>query len=263
MADDVDPPVAEEKLVEEANVEPAQEELPLAEATAEEKPAEEVKAEEAPEPAKEEPPVDWRDRELKSKHRQLQQEKREKAELQAKVAALEAINAAGGQTADKTIASVVSNDDVEKRAQELLAQQRYVENCNKAAEAGEKAFGESWKYAVQNLELLGGFDMPTMNGVMATDDPAKVLFELGKDPDKYHRLMEMPYEKRIIEMGKIAMQPVAPKKVSDAPPPVSTVGGRAAPAAATLSDKLDDDAWYAVRAAQRQKRYEQKNGIRR
>lgn len=238
-------------------VEPAQEELPLA---AEAAPEAETKAEETPsEPVAEEPkeepkPVDWKDRELKSKHRQLQDAKRVLAEKEARIAALEALGTAGSEPA-KPIAA----DDVEKRAQELVAQRQYVEDCNKTAQDGETRFKTDWKPAVDNLEMLGGFDMPTMNGVMATDDPAKVLYELGKDPDKYHRIMGLTLEKRIIEMGKLAMQPASPRKVSEAPAPVAPVGGRAAAPPATLNDKMDDDQYFAIRRAQRRAKWEANN----
>ena len=102
-----------------------------------------------------------------------------------------------------------------------------------------------------------------MNGLLACDDPVKVLFELGKNPDHYHRIMELPIERRIIEMEKLATQPAKIKTVSDAPPPVNPVGGRAAPAAQTLRDDMDDDKYFPIRRAQRQAAWERKNGVRR
>ena len=155
----------------------------------------------------------------------------------------------------------VPADEVEKRAQQLVTQQRYIEDCNKAAQAGEKSFGADWKSAIENLELKGGFDEQTMRGILATakkhgaDAPAKVLFELGKDPNRYDALMALPYEERIIEMADLVRAPTS-KTVSSAPAPVSTIGGKAAPAGATLADGLDDDKWYAIRKAQKMKRWE-------
>ncbi len=150
-----------------------------------------------------------------------------------------------------------SQAEVDAAADRKLATQRYNEDCNKAATEGEKAFPD-WKDAVSNLETLGGFDMETMNGILASDNPAKALYELGKNPENYHRIMELSPARRIIEIGKIAMAPVQAKKVSDAPPPVNPVGGRAAPVAATeITDKMDDDTAYAILKARRAKRFEQ------
>ena len=250
------PQVAPETIAE-VPAEAKQEELPLA--ASEEQPAEKVKVEEV----KEEPKPDWKDKELKAKHRQLQESKRREIELQRRAEAAEALAAKFNQKTEQTeYQATVPVDEVDKRAKELVAQQRYLEDCNKTAQSGEKIYGESWKDAVSNLEILGGFDQQTMNGVLATDDPAKVLYELGRNPDNYHRIMELSPEKRIIEMSKLAMQPTT-KKVSEAPAPVSTVGGRAAPAATTLNDNLDDDKWFQIRRAQRRAKWEQANAPRR
>src|ERR1017187_10435382 len=247
---------------EEIPAEAKQEELPLA--TAEEAKTEEpveVKTEEPKpeEPKPEEPKLDWKDKELKAKHRQLQEAKRREAELQRRAEAAEALASKFNQKVESLPEfkpSVVPADQVEKRAQELLSQQKYLEDCNKAARDGEDKYKTDWKDAVYNLEMLGGFDQDTMNGILASDDPAKALYELGKNPDNYHRIMELPVPRRIIEIGKLSMQSTSPKKVSEAPAPVNPVGGRAAPAATTLDDKMDDDKWFATRRAQRRAKWE-------
>lgn len=263
MADEEVKPIEEVaqvaiETIEEVPVEAKQEELPLAAESADP----EVKSEE---PSKvEEPKPDWRERELKAKHRQLKELQRRLEDAEREKEAAKALAARFNQKVETTDSSaVVSDDEVEKRARQLLANNKYVEDCNKTAQKGEQAYGESWKEAVSNLEMLGGFDPDTMNGVLATDDPAKVLFELGKNPDQYHRIMELSPAKRIIEMGKIAMQPTQVKKVSEAPAPVTPLGGRAAPAKATLTDTLDDDQWFQIRRAQRRAKWEQANGVRR
>ena len=250
------------ETTEEIPAEAKQEELPLAAAEEAEK-TEEKPAEVAEEtPPVEEPKPDWRERELKAKHRQLQEAKRREVELQRRAEAAEALAAKFNQTNDKSpdfSPAVVPASEVEKRAQELLAQQRYLDECNKAAQKGETTYSNGWKEAVSNLEMLGGFDQATMNGALATDDPAKVLYELGKNPDQYHRIMEMPLERRIIEMSKIAMAQTQVKKVSEAPAPVTTVGGRSAPSATTLSDNMDDEKWFQTRRAQRRAKWEAAN----
>jgi hypothetical protein len=251
------------EATEEIPAETKQEELPLAAAEEAEK-TEEKPAEVAEEPKVEEPKPDWRERELKAKHRQLQEAKRREVELQRRAEAAEALAAKFNQTNDKSPElPVVPASEVEKRAQELLAQQRYLDECNKTAQKGETTYSNGWKEAVSNLEMLGGFDQATMNGALATDDPAKVLYELGKNPDQYHRIMEMPLERRIIEMSKIAMAQTQVKKVSEAPAPVTTVGGRSAPSATVLSDDMDDPKWFQTRRAQRRAKWEAANAPRR
>lgn len=260
MADEEVKPIEE---VAEKPTEATQEELPLAvttEETAEaDKPVEEVKTEEKP---VEEPPKPiWQDKELKTKHRQLQDAKRREAELLAEVDAQKALLAKFNQGKTEE-APLIPADEIEKRVQAELANRTYLEKSNSVNETGSKAYGNNWSEAIENLTILGGFDMPTMNGVLATDDPAKVLFELGKNPDKYHQIMGLPLERRIIEMGKLAMQPVT-KQISSAPAPVSPVGGRAAPAKETLSDTMDDDKWFTTRRQQRLAKFQAAHSPRR
>lgn len=254
MADEEVKPVEEQ--VTETPPEATQEELPLAAAT--EETPEAVKEE--PKPV-EEPKLDWREKELKAKYRRQKELERELAEKQAELDTKNALLAKFNQQTESPT-PVVPVTEIDKRVAERIAQDRYVEQANRANSQGEKEFGEEWGKAVNNLEMLGGFDMATMNGVLATDDPAKVIYELGKNPDRYHQIMSMPLERRIIEMGKLAMQPIT-KQVSNAPAPVSPVTGRAAPAAATLSDEYDDDKWYQIRLAQKRARWAANNSPRR
>jgi hypothetical protein len=248
---------------EEVPAEAKQEELPLA-ASEETKTEEQAVEPTVEEPKPEEPKPDWKDKELKAKHRQLQEAKRRESELQRRAETAEALASKFNQSVDKQPElqpSVVPSDQVEKRAQELVSQQKYVEDCNKAAKDGETKYKQKvtidgvsiteWQIAVSNLEMLGGFDTETMGGILASDDPAKALFELGNNPENYHRIMELSVPRRIIEIGKLAMQPASVKKVSEAPAPVNPVGGRAAPPAAVLSDDIDDDKWHKIREAQR------------
>ena len=131
MADEEVKPV-EEQVTETPPAEEAkQEELPLAAATEEtaeaEQPAETAAEPEPVEPVVEEPKPDWKEKELKAKHRQLQDAKRRESEMQAKIEALEALAAKFNQTTQSEPA-VVPLDEVDRRAKEILAQQQYVEN---------------------------------------------------------------------------------------------------------------------------------------
>lgn len=252
-----------------------QEELPLVD----EKPAEavpdkveetvEVAAEETPaevkEPEAEPEKPDWRDKELKAKHRQNKDLERRLAEERNAREAAEAINAKFNQGKQEAAPpGYVPATEVSRLAAEERAKEKYIEQCNIAANAGEKTFGADWKEAIENLELKGGFDEQTMRGILATarrhgtEAPAKILFELGKDPNRYDALMALPYEERIIEMADLVRQP-ATKTVSSAPAPVAAIGGKAAPAGKTLSDGQTDDEWYSVRMGQKRKRWESRH----
>jgi hypothetical protein len=259
MADEVVAPIEEAVPETPAPTEATQEELPLAAATEEAPEADkpiEAAAEKIEEKPAEEPKPDWKEKELKSKHRQLQDAKRREDELRAEIETQRALLAKFNQGKEEQPA-VIPVSEIDRRVQEQIAQTRYNEQCNKVNEDGKKL--EGWDNAVENLSLVGGFDQATMSGVLATDDPAKVIYELGKNPDRYHQIMQMPLERRILEMGKIAMTPSSTKPVSNAPAPVSPVGGRAAPAAVTLRDEMPDETWFPIRERQKLERYYKRN----
>src|ERR1043165_4210396 len=85
-------------------------------------------------------------------------------------------------------AAGASDDAVEARANQI-AMERESQRALAAAETkGQETYKDKWLPAVENLRTLGGFDPDTMQGILATDDPARLLFDLGSDPNKYHRL---------------------------------------------------------------------------
>lgn len=213
----------------------------------------------------------WQDKELKRKHRQIQEEKRRNQELQAQLDDAQALlaRAAGGTTdpepAPKPVAApaadTVPRSEVENVARQIVAQKDFNQQCNDVEKAGKAAYKDEWPKVAETLTTLGGFTQEEMQGVLATDDPAKVLYELGRNPDKYHELKELPPAKRLAAMVKMAMPETKPvPKPSEAPEPVVPVGGRGGAAIAELDDKLSDDDWHKQRDAQRLKRMAARNG---
>lgn len=145
---------------------------------------------------------------------------------------------------------------VNQAAQEIVAKQEYDRNCNRTYDEGLKTYGAEWKEAMENIQMLG-IDQTTMNGVLATDNPTKVLYDLGKNPEKLQSILEMSPEKRIVEMAKMASTKLKVKKISNAPPPVDEVRGGAGDGKVDLSDpKLNDDTWMAERRAQKREKFE-------
>jgi hypothetical protein len=152
---------------------------------------------------------------------------------------------------------------IDAAAQRIVAQREYETNVNNVNLLGEKAYGAEWQKSIENLVTLGGdgsFTADVMQGILATDDPAHVLYELGRRPAEYQRIMELPQARRQTEMVKLAMQ-TNKVKISSAPAPVEPVGGRPAPSAG-LRDDMSDDEWNAARDAIDRKRWEEKRARR-
>lgn len=137
-------------------------------------------------------------------------------------------------------------------ARQAAAQQDFDTKSNTAYEAGVGKFGDDFKTAVSNLQQVGVMEPEFVSFVLETDDPAKVLFELGSDPDRATKILAMTPAKRAIELAKLSVTETPkpqPTKLSSAPRPVETVEGSARVTAEPRDD--DDDAtWFAKRNAE-------------
>lgn len=227
------------------------------------------------------PPVaaakpDWKDKELNRKHRQLQDERREKARIQqelddAKALLARAPKKDGDPDPVAQPARTFTEADVDRAASARVAQDRYNEQCNETFNKGKATYGDDWDKSLKQLELLGGLGddaqgLETMQGILAADDPAKVLHTLGSDPDEYHRVMSLPPARRLAEIIKIGIPDKKTiKKPSALDPPVNGIQRRAQAdnaEAKLYDDKTPDADWYAIRVAQKKRRFEAKQAGR-
>lgn len=226
-----------------------------------------------PEPVAAKP--DWRDKELGRKHAQLQEQKRRTAQLEQEAADLRALLERGGtppaagDPPARPAAPVSDDAAVQRAAQTIVAKNDYDRQCNDTFEKGAKAFGDKWTPALERIQVLGGLgDGPegveVMTGILATDDPAKVLFALGDSPDTFHRVMALPPARRQTELVKLAIPPAkkAAPKPSGAPAPVEPLTKRADARDDNFlyRDDVKDEDWYARRKAEKDRRWAAKNG---
>lgn len=257
----------------EAPQEQPQETAQAAEAVAEEQPAQAAATEApaAPE-ATEAEAQDWRDKELRRKHAQIKEKDRELERIRKENEDYRALaQRAQQQPAADGAAPIqdlqrapapqsLTETQVEERARQLREQERYQENLVSINTTGEKNYGKDWAKSLDNLATLGTVEPDTMQAIIGTDDPAKVLYELGKNPAEYQRIMELPKHRQPTEFVKLSLKQEAPKpKPSNAPAPTEPVQSRVTPSA-DLSDKDDDDTWYKKRQAQRAARRKERVG---
>lgn len=136
--------------------------------------------------------------------------------------------------------------EAERVANLRLAQQSFNAKCNDVEDKGSKAFGAKWPAAKAQLGILddeGRIPLDLLTTALETDDPAKVLFELGSDIEKATQFMAMTPLKRAIAMAKIAeTKPVAERPQSKTPPPVDPLGGRGG-GNDRPSDRDSDEEW--------------------
>jgi len=221
---------------------------------------------------------DWRDKEIRRKHAQLQEERRQRAELEGSLAAANAMlqrlsgdqpagdggaaapdpaAAPAARPAPRQAPPVTDPDAVRAEAAKIVAQQNFERSSNDTDAAGRERYGAEWQKATDTLATLGGFDIDTMNNILAADDPAQVLHKLGTNPEEYQRIMDLPAAKRFAEIVKMGIPTKkSSPKPSDAPAPTEGVRGANRGDPTALNDELDDDTWYARRAAQKKARFE-------
>lgn len=179
---------------------------------------------------------EWTRKELNRKHAKVKAVEEENARLREMLDAATRPKAPADPAAPAAdpptrvaVDPQVEDARVERRAQELTAAGRLEDQLNAAVAKAKELHKEKWDAAYQNLQTLGGFDADTLAAITATDDPSKVLYELGADPAQYQRVMELPPHRRLNEIVKLgqAAAPAAPapKKISDAPAPIEPITG--------------------------------------
>lgn len=141
---------------------------------------------------------------------------------------------------------------VEAAANEKAETASFNRNCNTVFDKGVSAFGEKeFGAATENLRMLGAMRRDVLDGILAVENPEKVLFELGRDPNKAADILSKPPAARIAEFVKISSSQV---QVSKAPAPLTPLGGNNPGPDGGLSDDLDDATWMQRRNEQDRRR---------
>jgi hypothetical protein len=203
---------------------------------------------------------DWRDFEIKTKHRQLKARDDELARIRDENKRLQELADAAAKGKEQPTppdnrrfyrSEEEYQADLKREAGEQAAQQLMATRMSSAQSEGIKQYGaDKWGQIVERLQTLGAFTPEQFQQVMVTDNPTKVIYELGNKPEEYQRIMAMDPYSRANELAKLAIAKPPLARVSAAPPPVNPVDQRGAPASATeLTDDLPEDEWHRRRNA--------------
>lgn len=135
------------------------------------------------------------------------------------------------------------------RAREIVREQSFNTACNDAYAKGSKEYGDDFVAAVDNLRLAGVADRrDIIEAVIDSGAPERVLYALGKDPDRAAGLLALSPTKLAFELVRIANTPPPSKPVSSAPPPIKPVTGSAKPPPDEAA--MSTDEWMAWRNKQ-------------
>jgi hypothetical protein len=221
------------------------------------------------------PETDWREKQIDRQHRkikELEAAARRAEELAAENERLRQLAEAATSRRETTAEPQTQQPPVQRTVQaeppknqaSLEAEWRFkkdIEDLGVKLSTGE--YADQWKVAQENFRKMGEIEPAFMQDVLATDDPAYVLVELGKNPEKYQQILDLPANRRQGQLHRLAFekgqQAKPAPKPSTAPAPIEPL--RAGPSA-TPPGKVDiydpklsgedyDNAWYAERMRQK------------
>lgn len=217
------------------------------------------------------PKPDWRDKQLRKRNAQLA-EAREKLsraqEIEAENQRLKdllekATTAAGGAgagseaaagSAAASTAKGLTEAEVDALAERKAAEKQFKRDTEAALAQGAKDYPKKdWEQAIENVKAAGGFDPEVLAQILGTDNPAKIIYELGRDPDRFEEVNNLSPHRRMAEFVKMTIPAAAPRKaVSKAADPVEPVGGRGVQAAKVnvYDPNITDEQYYEARQAQ-------------
>ena len=130
----------------------------------------------------------------------------------------------------------------EIRAEERVRGEReqFTRDSNAAFDAGVKAYGEDgFEEATSTLNALG-LNAGIVAVALATDAPERVLYMLAQDPDEATRIFALPQLRMATAMAKIASSRPRAVKQSDAPKPLTPLGGNGQDTTDDFGDNASD-----------------------
>lgn len=162
--------------------------------------------------------------------------------------------------------------EVNRRANLIAQQNDFDRRCNDVAASGRKAFSD-FDDRVGNMQHLYTPGNPAeeaayvmlLQAALETDDPSRVMYELGGNMDLAEGLMKMSPVKMGMEMAKLASKQSAPEP-SAAPRPIVPIGQKGSaneqidPGDKARSDNLSTATWMQRRQAHVEKL--RKEGVR-
>lgn len=177
-------------------------------------------------------------------------------ESREKIESLESENAAlkAGQKAE-----VLPDAEIQRRAAELAAINRFNEQCNQIAEKGKKDLS-NFDGALANLRAVGALGENSNPAFLQTiaelPDAHKLLHHLGNNPDEAARINSLPALKMAIELAKIETQITTPqhRSISKAPAPIVPVTGNGGSSGDLSDPAISMEEFARIREKQRETR---------
>lgn len=139
---------------------------------------------------------------------------------------LEQMKTGGNADATDQTAQQPNIDElVEKRAAEKAQHQAIAERGQSVSKVGAEQYPD-FQSAVVTLDALG-ISQDSVESILGMDDAHKVIYALGKNPEEASRILSLPPVQQGRELERLALKAAqpAPKAVSKAPAPITTLDG--------------------------------------
>jgi len=174
--------------------------------------------------ANEKPKNDWVQRRIDQLTREKHEALRRAADAEAR--ASQGQQPAGEQRTDQRM----TPDEIRAEAKRLIQQEKFDADCNKVFDAGKTEFPD-WDSSLRTFQMLGGAPAEFLEAVTAMDAGHKVLHHLGQNPEEAERLLSLPPLRMALDLARLETKvgQVKPPPVSNAPAPITPVGGKSAP----------------------------------
>jgi hypothetical protein len=182
--------------------------------------------EQQPQQQQEKPKSDWVQRRIDQLTREKHEERRQREALEAQLRQYQQ----PAETSQQTPQRQMSADEVRAEAKRLIQEEKFNEACNRVFDAGKTEFPD-WDSSLRTFQMLGGASPEFLEAVTAMDAGHKVLHHLGQNPETAERLLSLPPLRMALELARLesTVGQAKPKPVSQAPDPITPIGGRSAP----------------------------------
>lgn len=136
--------------------------------------------------------------------------------------------------------------------------EKFNEACNKTYDAGKAKF-KDFDVAIANLNAVGALgenvDSTFLETVNELDDAAMIIHHLGNNPEEAAKIVSLAPKKMAIELARLESTLKKPsKEISQAPPPITPVGGKAKSEINPDADDVPMDKWLEWRNKQLERR---------
>lgn len=153
---------------------------------------------------------------------------------------------------NRQITDEVIERQVEERVNARASEMEFNNRSNAAAAEGKKLYGDSFTESLSTLQALGVISTNFIEMALETGSAAKVIHELGKDPEMAQKIRLMRPAQQAIAVAKLAGGLQSPVVVSGAPAPIDPItgaaGNRRTPATERQDSSIED--WMTERNEQ-------------